>query len=270
MAVTGDYSYGIGEISYTLRDANGEVLDRRQGGTVYYAASTIKLAVAMAVIREVEHGRLQWDHTVPSTHRFTSARGGTFSLADDPDEEDRELPPDGTPITVRTLLEIMINRSSNEATNMLLGLVGIARVQQLCRECGMRHLHIERLIGDLAARDAGTPNEVTTDDLSSLMLQAVGGTWAEPPDMLLLQRALQQQRFPVIGQILPDGMVWGSKSGDVTGIEHDVAFVGDPTQGDMRVLAICTRGYDSQSAHEAMHAVAHALLAPYVSGLLDA
>ncbi|MEE8738250.1 MAG: serine hydrolase [Bifidobacterium sp.] len=265
MAIAGDYSFGIGEISFTLRNRQGDVLARRKGDTIYYAASTIKLAVAMAVIQEVEAGSLSWERTVPSTHTFTSTRGGTFSLSDDPEEVDHDLPEDGTPISVRDLVEIMIDRSSNEATNMLVGLVGIPRVQRLCETCGMRRLHIERLIGDLAARDHGSPNEVTTDELSSLMLQATTGSWARPDNRAFLRQALSRQHFPVIAQTLPVGIPWGSKSGSVTGIEHDVAFIGDPDSPQLLVLAICTRGYDEQSAYEVMHAVSQALLSDRIA-----
>ncbi|WP_314688493.1 serine hydrolase, partial [uncultured Bifidobacterium sp.] len=227
MPVISDYSDGVGSVSFTLRDSSGRVLASRGGDVVYYAASTIKLAVAMAVIEEVEAGGLAWDRMVPCTHSFTSARGGVFSLAEDPDEMDAELPPDGTPISVRDLLEAMIDRSSNEATNMLLGLMGIPRVQRLCREQGMRLLHIERQIGDLAARDSGQPNEVTSDELSLLMLRGAGRGWnVDRGDLAFLRGALSRQRFAVIADVLPAGVPRGSKSGSVTGIEHDVAFIG--------------------------------------------
>ena len=261
MAITGDYSYGQGDISFTLRGGNDEVLASYHGDSVYYAASTIKLAVAMAVIQEVEKGRLSWDRTVPTTHEFISARGGTFSLADDPDECDTELDPVGTPISVHDLVEVMIDRSSNDATDMLLGLIGIPRVQQLCRTQGMSQLHIERQIGDLAARDQGLPNEVTTDDLSDLMFKAVHGTWCSPQGRAFLRGALSRQRYAVISDVLPQGMPWGSKSGSVTGIEHDVAFIGDPDGDHLLTLAICTRGYEAQPAKEAIRAVASAALA---------
>lgn len=260
MSVISDYSDGTPQISFTMRDSLGEILARRAGERLFYAASTIKLAVAMAVIEEIEAGHLAWEQTVPATHTFVSAAGGIFSLADDPDEADNEIPEVGTPMSVRELLDAMIDRSSNEATDMLLGLIGIPRVQRLCREQGMLRLHIERLIGDVAARDRGLPNEVTTDDLSMLMLEAVHSDWAGCGNIGILRRALSRQRYAVIAGELPQGMAWGSKSGSVDGIEHDVAFIGDPDSDDVRVLAVCTRGYAPNDAHEAIRAVAAALL----------
>lgn len=261
MPLISDYSDGTAIISFTLRNADGDVLASRNGGTVYYAASTIKLAVAMAVIEEIDAGHVYWDQMLAATHEFMSARGGFFSLADDEDEVDTEFPPDGSPMSVRDLVEIMIDRSSNEATDMLLGLIGIQRVQRLCAEFGMDRLHIERLIGDLAARDSGTPNEVTTDELSKLMLAAVRGDWTSAENRAFLRGALSRQRYDMIATELPSGTVWGSKSGSVEGIEHDVAYIGDPDSPDLLVLAVCTRGYEEQPAHEAIRAVAAAALA---------
>ncbi len=270
MGIVGDYSNGTCDISFTLRGCDGTIISQRRGEQVFYAASTIKLAVAMAVIQQIERGALDWEDTVPSTHRFTSARGETFSLADDPDEVDMELPPDGTAISVRGLLDAMITRSSNEATNMLIGIIGLPMIQRLCHDCHMQRLHVERQIGDLAARDFGTPNEVTTNDLSSLMFQAVSGTWAGEEYRSQLCGLLRRQRFPVIGDVLPSTAVWGSKSGDVVGIEHDVAFIADVGRAGALTLAICTRGYEPQAAHEAMHALAEALLDPWMDDLVDA
>lgn len=261
MPLISDYSDGTAIISFTLRDAEGNVLASRNGDTVYYAASTIKLAVAMAIIEEIDAGHITWEQELPATHEFVSAKGGTFSLADDEDDVDVEFPTVGDPMSVRTLVEIMIDRSSNEATNMLLSLIGIPRVQQLCAEFGMNRLHIERLIGDLAARDSGTPNEVTTDELSALLLKAVRSNWTSRENRDFLRSALSRQRYDVIATELPSGTIWGSKSGSVDGIEHDVAYIHNPDSNDLLVLAICTRGYEEQPAQEAIRAVAAAAMA---------
>jgi beta-lactamase class A len=51
---------------------------------------------------------------------------------------------------------------------------------------------------------------------------------------------------------------WGSKSGDVPGIEHDVAYVG--TADARWCVAVCTAGYEPQQGREAIVATAEALL----------
>lgn len=263
MPIVNEYSDGTGIVAYALRDADGTVVSRRNSDVRMYAASTIKLAVAMAVIKQVDAGSLSWDETIPATHEFESGVGGRFSLLDQDDEYDKLFPAVGTPMSIRDLLEIMIDRSSNEATDMLLERIGLAAVQELCRECDMSLLHIERLIGDIAARAQGRPNEVTADELSALMLQAVHGDWTSREHRDVLRGALSRQVYPVIADELPAGTYWGSKSGSVTGIEHDCAFIGDPDGDDLLVLAVCTRGYEERPAQEIIRTVADAVLTPY-------
>lgn len=266
MPIVNEYSDGTGVVAYTLRQADGTVVSSRNGDIQMYAASTIKLAVAMAVIKQVDAGRLSWEETIPATHEFESGVGGRFSLLDQDDEYDELFPESGTPMSIRDLVEIMIDRSSNEATDMLLERIGIPVVQGFCGECGMELLHIERLIGDIAARAQGRPNEVTTDELSLLMLQAVHGDWTSREHRDFLRGALSRQVYPVIADELPPGTPWGSKSGSVIGIEHDCAFIGDPDSDDLLVLAVCTRGYEELPAQEIIKAVADAVLTPYFPG----
>jgi len=71
---------------------------------------------------------------------------------------------------------------------------------------------------------------------------------------------LRGQEYPRIAEVLPAGTVWGSKSGWVPGIEHDVAFVGEPGSPDLRVLAVCTRGYPGRDGRREIHRVAASLL----------
>ena len=53
---------------------------------------------------------------------------------------------------------------------------------------------------------------------------------------------------------VPAGVPYGSKSGWVDGIRHDVAFVGTPGPGAL-VIAVCTSGYDEAHAEEALRAL---------------
>lgn len=250
-------------VSYTLRGRDGHILDSYRGDTRYYAASTMKLAVALAALRLTDDGLLPLDETLPATHTYESAAGGTFTF--DPDDVDPEFPAEWTPVSVRELIDCMIDRSCNEATNMLIGRIGYGPVADACRLCRLRDMHVDRMIGDVAAvRKTGLRNEVTTDDLSSLMLQIVRGDHLGRASTDLLVSALECQRFAVIGDVVGDvvggDVVWGSKSGWVDGINHDVAFIGEPDAPDLRVLAICTEGYGESQAHEAMHALAASLL----------
>ena len=237
-------------VSHCLLDARAEVLDADGAERPYYAASTIKLHVLLAALREAAAGRLDLSRTVPATRTFIGTDGAPFTLGGD--HLDPTHPAEGQPVAVRDLLRRMIDRSSNEATDHVVELVGLDAVAATIRALGLRNTRVERLIGDAAALRDGATNETSAADLALTMRAAVtadGLAPALPASSLDLARgALRAQRIPVIGRALRDGVRWGSKSGWVEGYRHDVAFVGDPEGEDLRLLAVMTAGLSPERA----------------------
>ncbi|WP_163571446.1 serine hydrolase [Fodinicola feengrottensis] len=88
----------------------------------FYAASTMKVSVMVAVYRAVEAGRLALSDKVALTDQFRSVDGGTYEL--DPDDIDEDSAYAAGTATVEHLLEQMITISSNEATNLLIATLG--------------------------------------------------------------------------------------------------------------------------------------------------
>lgn len=246
--------------AYCLVDAAGDVCADRDADRPFYAASTIKLAVMLAVARAVDAHALRWDATLPSRRVFRSAvsRAGDFTMS--PDDRDERLPPAGTPMSVRGVVRAMIDRSSNEATDMLVDLVGLPAVADALRDAHAADCVMQRRIGDVAAAESGLTNTVTARGLAYLMHAIVTGALATPAATAEMVDALRRQELACIGDVLSNGTVWGSKSGWVDGIEHDVAFVGDSTAAAGVVLAVCTAGYPGRTGGAEIRRIARALL----------
>lgn len=268
MSVRSDYSDGQAIIAYCLRDVEGTILAERNADVRFYSASTIKLAVMTAAIAAVEAGELSLDETFPSTHTFISSQGGSFTF--DPEEYDAGMPDPGTPIAVVDSLRRMITVSSNEATNLLVQRLGFDAVNKALIDLGAKNSKMERLIGDIAALEAGLTHYVTAADLSTVMLAVVRGDAGNAQHTQLMQDWLIAQEYPQIGKELDEmaertssAVRWGSKSGWVTGIQHDVAFI-EARSGRQLVLAVCTRGYLDDDAEEAIRAVTSALVQPHL------
>ena len=62
-------------LAHCLLDADGAVLSASRADDPFYAASTIKLHVLLAVLRAAEQGRLDLDAELPATCTFTGADG---------------------------------------------------------------------------------------------------------------------------------------------------------------------------------------------------
>ncbi|WP_308467665.1 serine hydrolase [Rathayibacter soli] len=260
MPVVARYSDGPPVIAYSLCDALGRPLVERNPDAVFYAASTIKLAVLLAVMRAVDAGSVDIEENLDCPRLFASgACAPDFVVA--PDDADPNYPKDGAQLSVSRLLRMMISRSSNEATNVLVDRIGLPAIAEALRKCGALVSKMERLLGDVAAADTGLTNEVSARDLTAIMRCVVGGELTTPKSTEVMRTLLSAQEHVRIGNAVPDGIDWGSKSGDVPGIEHDVAFVGDPNGSSTHYLAVCTRGYEPVQGRELIACVASALLA---------
>lgn len=250
-----------GEPAVTFRalDADGGVLAERGPELVRYAASTIKLGVAVAALLAADRGELDLSETVVSRHRFPSAIPGAGDFGFTPDEIDAGFPADGAPVTLGECLARMIEVSSNEGTNLLVRRLGLPAVAEAFAVTGARTARMTRLIGDYAARDAGETHEASASDLAAVMRAIVAGDALSAESAALLAAHLARQRFPVIADGLDECDDWGSKSGWVTGIRHDVAWFRHRGQQRPSVLAVCTAGLETSAALETIRAVASAV-----------
>jgi transposase-like protein len=96
---------------------------------VFHAASTMKVAVLLEVFRQVDAGTLSLDAAPVLTNGFTSIVDGSPFTVDARNDEDPGLHERvGQPVPVRELVERMITRSSNLATNAVIARVDAKRV----------------------------------------------------------------------------------------------------------------------------------------------
>ena len=88
---------------------------------------------------------------------------------------------------------------------------------------------VVRGIEDYAARDAGTDNLVTADDLSRLMVALAEGRLAGASATDACERTLLAQTYrDGIPAGLPGDLVVSNKTGWIDGVNHDVALVRAP------------------------------------------
>jgi beta-lactamase class A len=261
----GPREHDVPSISYALLDSAGTTVRERRPDEPFYAASTIKLGVMLAVAQATDAGRLTVEERLELPELFRSGvdDAPAYSLA--PDDREADYRP-GDSATVAVLVERMIEQSSNEATNILVDRVGLDAVNASFRQSGTASTSMQRAIGDLAAVSVGRTNTTTAVDLARMMRSIVTGALTSTSMTAMMRRVLSRQQHPRIGTVVADGTIWGSKSGNVPGIVHDVAFVGDPESADVRYLAVCTRGFGDEEGREVIAAIAAALLVDAAPG----
>lgn len=254
MPATGTHSDGVPVISYQVRRADGAVLAEREPHRRFYAASTVKLAVLVAVARALEAGTLTLDRQLTSTDTFGSQVPGAPDYRIEPDDLDPGMPPPGTRMPLRDVLERMVVVSSNEATNMAIDVVGLDAANQVLADAGATASVVGRRYSDLAAQAAGATHRTTAADLAALMGALLDGRLAGPEVTGWSLALLGRQQDRLLTATVPAELPHGSKSGWVDGIRHDVAFVGEPGP-DALVVAVCSRGFADADAEEAVRSL---------------
>jgi beta-lactamase class A len=235
------------EVAVSYRDlATGDSLDL--GADVeFHAASTMKIPVMLEVLRSVEAGRLGLDQGILLVNRFHSiVDGSPYSLNAGDDSDSLVYTLVGQRVPVRELMERMIVRSSNLATNALVALVGADRANATAHALGATHIRVLRGVEDIKAYDAGLNNTTTSADLAVLLEKIEGREALGPESAELMKEILLRQELN--GEIpagLPPGTPVAHKTGSITATLHDAAIVYPPNRRPY-VLVVLTRNIPQQ------------------------
>ena len=197
---------------------------------LFHAASTIKLAVLVAVYGQVSREELTVDAPVHVRNRFTSIVDGNpfmLDLVGADAEVARHL---GRTMAVGDLAYEMITRSSNLATNLLIDVVGVPAIQRSLDELKIDGIVMLRGVGDTAAFEAGQNNLVTANGVLRL-LRAISDGRAYSPEVCgqMLEILLDQRHKTGIPAGLPGEAQVAHKTGNISTVHHDagIVYVGD-------------------------------------------
>lgn len=214
-------------------------------------ASTSKIAIAAAYLEGVEQGRWSLTSEFPL---LIAERSAKFSTARAPVRQGNFLP-------AIELIELMITRSSNPATDALLQVVGGPQaVNDWARRAGIRDFELTRDIATLVRddgefdpasvidrRDSATPKAML-----ELMVGLHEGRWlnARHRQVILgaMERTITGKRR--IRGMLPANLVVGNKTGSLNNTSSDIGFIRTP-DGRSIALSIYVTGQGSRAAREA-------------------
>ncbi|MHA6332609.1 serine hydrolase [Qipengyuania sp. CAU 1752] len=230
-------------------------------------ASTSKIAIAATFLEGVERGRWSLTSEYPLMVPVQSAK---FSSAAAPVRKGSYMP-------AIDLIEIMITRSSNPATDALLRVVGgPAAVNEWARRNGIREFSIDRDIATLVRddgefdpakhidlRDSATPKAMV--DLLSGLYQ---GRFLSAESRQVLLGAMSRTRTGTrrIPAMIPSSAQVLHKTGSLNNTSSDVGIIKMPN-GRAFAVAIYVTGQGTRGQREAKIAsIARALYDGYSTG----
>src|SRR5215831_19703124 len=143
-------------IAVAVHDLESGLRFSLQGERWFHAASTIKVAVLLAVFRAVDEGRLRLDDSLHVRNRFFSASDGSpFHLSRDSDAMPELYKRIGRVAKISELAEGMIVASSNLATNLLLDYITVEYARNVLRNAQVDGVELRRGVEDHAAHEKG-------------------------------------------------------------------------------------------------------------------
>lgn len=221
--------------------------------TSFHAASTMKVPVMIELFRAFDAGRLRPDQRIVLGNEFKSiVDGSPYALDAGADSDSLVYTRVGSEITILELIDRMITRSSNLATNTVIELVGATNANATAHALGARNIRVLRGVEDGKAFQAGLNNTTTARDLAVLMEALERNTAASPASSRAMRDILLRQEFN--GEIpagLPAGTPVAHKTGFITGVLHDAAIV-YPRGRKPYILVLLTRGIPDRSVAREM------------------
>jgi beta-lactamase class A len=170
-------------------------------------------------------------------------------------------------VPVRELVDRMITRSSNLATNAVIAVVGAQHANATAHRLGATRMNVLRGVEDSKAYEAGRNNTTTARDLAALLAALERGAAATPASTDSMRSILLRQEFnDRIPAGLPPGTRVAHKTGEITAIAHDAAIVYLPDGRAPYVLVILTRGLRDTKASASLAADISRLVYEHVIG----
>jgi beta-lactamase class A len=203
----------------------------RRGDRWFHSASTIKVAVLLALFGAVDAGRFTLDSRLHVRNRFFSLVDRTpFKVAPGRDADKAVHAVIGKTMRIGDLARHMIITSSNLATNLLVDLIHVEQAQQMLARHGIRGIDLARGVEDDKAFEANFNNRVTANGLVGLFRVIHDRNGVLPESAVEMLEILFQQEFRsgIPAGLPPDVRASArvaNKTGEIASASHDAGLV---------------------------------------------
>lgn len=234
-----------GTVGLYIHDLDTDEVFQINPDKIFPSASVIKIPMLALLLRDVQQGRIDWNE-----HRRINPInrvGGTGILC--------ELSKDYEP-SIEEMATLMIVLSDNIATNELMDIIGIERVNEFCRELGFPKTTLMRKMLDYDAIKKGYNNYMCAGEVGRLLVQIAREEFVNPEVSHTIMRIMEHQQcrnklpslLPTIPNYAPeevkknlpkDSVLVANKTGELMGLQHDVGIFTLPG-GRRYVIAMFT------------------------------
>ncbi|WP_343216133.1 serine hydrolase [Clostridium mobile] len=197
---------------------------------VFPSASIIKLSILLELFKRVERGEINLKDRVAI--RDEDKVGG-FGILKDLDSE--------LNVTIKDLATLMIILSDNVATNMLIDILNMDSINNTVKDLGMKDTVLGRKMMDGEAKKRGIDNYTSAKDtliiLESYLNSSKVAELSSNTQDIILDILIKQQCNNKLPLLMPKGIIFGHKTGDLPGVEHDTGILFSK-EGDIVIVVL--------------------------------
>jgi len=213
----------------------------------FHTASMMKVFVMMYAYHQADSGKLQLNEPVDVQNEFASIFDGSkFSVSKNDDGDTTLYAKIGDKVPFTDLMRLMIDRSSNLATDILVEKLGAKNITEFAKSFGCTGTEILRGVEDMKAFEAGM-NDMTTPHDMMMAFEQILNThlFSRVSSDAMIQILLSQEFNDMLPLGVPKEVKIAHKTGSITGVEHDggIFFLPD---GRKYVLVVFTKGLTNQ------------------------
>jgi len=236
-----------GTWSIALEDLNDGASFSLHGDELFYAASIIKVPIMVAVFAAAEEGDVRLGDRL--TLRKDDMVGGSGVL---------QFMSPRIELPIYDLVTLMIIQSDNTATNMLIDLIGMEKIQAVMNGLGMERSEIHHKLMIVQANRVNS-NEITASDVTALLARIARGECVSLHASEQMIRIMKQQQLSngLIGRLPAQNNVilgaipeweFAGKTGNVDGIMHECALL--YVRGRCMAVTVLSKGCAEDEARE--------------------
>lgn len=210
------------------------------GDLLFTQASAIKVPILVELLQQSDAGRFSLDD--PVTVEAADITGGSGIL--------QQLTPGAVTMTIRDVATLMIVVSDNTATNMMIDLVGMERVNATMQDLDLDATRLQRKMMDTGAWQQNRENLSTPNEAARLLAQLYRGDILHRQSCDEILRILSIPKSGRIRAGLPDNIRVAHKTGSVGGVVVDNGIV--YVENRPFVVAVMTNWVTDPDAAERM------------------
>jgi beta-lactamase class A len=226
----------------------------------FHAASTIKVAILLAVCKAIDESQIRPDDTLHVRNRFLSAVDESpFRIDSESDGYPQLHRLIGRTAKISDLTEWMIVASSNLATNLLLDHLTVDYALKVMREAGVSGIELRRGVDDTKAHEKNLNNETTAQGLLDLFAVLRGDFLSKASRDLAINILLQQRFNSMIPAPLPAHASVAHKTGEISTACHDAGIIYLPEREPYILVVLTEVAPESNGRREAIAKISAAV-----------